>query len=292
MVSLLDVHCFEQLNVEHCFGSCFGRRKRRSKRKTGRDEEEEKDDDDDDDDDVNDNIDKIKDKFEARPGAAKRRFSSVPQVIAEPLTAQLPSVQPHFIGPRITPLYYGVSAQPRMRYDNAQVVSIRRRKRHKHSKQFDSDSSSSNNTPFASIRHIRVRPRPTSLESWTARAPRQPIDFKFGSGEYSICLVNLEKVVSHVSGNGFTSMMRHSGNDTPGQTMTQMFTSRFAELMNMLFETSITRSAPSAICIVCENMPRNIISYPIVVKENLQGLMFLWFESSPHQELAEMITSA
>lgn len=278
MVSLFDVHCFEQLNVDQCFGSCFGRNKRRRRAKRS-DSSSSSDESNDSETDAQ--------NVKSKPATAKRRFSSVPQAISDqlPLTDQLS--KPQYIGPRTTPAYYGVTMQPRSRYDNAQVVSIRRR-RFKHLN--DSDSSASNNT---SVKHIRVRPRPWD-QNWTAKAPRQPLDFGLTSDEYSICLVNLEKVVSHISGLGFTGMMRHPGNETPGQTIAQIFTAKFADLMILLFETSVAKSTPSAICVVCDNTPRNIISYPIIVKNKLEGLMFLWHESSPHQQqqLAEMITSA
>jgi hypothetical protein len=284
MVSLFSLHCLESLTVEQCFGSCTHKKKRKVNKKTnndsdsdGQEEEEEED-----------------NKVKSRPATARRRFSSIPLAISErSLTDQLAKPLPHLKDPSrvpTTPAYFGVSMKPRLRHDDAQVVSIRRRRNMKYTE--DSDRSTSSSTPLASVKHIRVRPRQWDPETWIAKAPRQPIDFSFGNGEYSVCVVNMSKIVAHVSGKGFVGMMRKPGSEPQGQTISQIFTGRFADLMNMLFETSITKTAPSVICIVCENISRNIISYPIIAKGKLEGLMFLWHDSLSHQEIAEMILSA
>lgn len=281
MVSLFTLNCLESLNVERCFGGCTSKKKRPSKRKDDSGDSSSSSSSDDDDD---------KSKSNARPATSRRRFSSVPQALAErPLTDQLPKPNTqHFVNlSRASPAYYGMSVKPRSRQDNSQVISIRRKRYVSHS-----NETTPTNTPSASIKHVRVRPRSWDPDTWIAKAPRQPIDFSLASGEYSVCVVNMSKVVAHVSGEGFVGMMRHIESEPQGQTLAQLFTTRFADLMNMLFDTSVSKAAPSVICIVCENIPRNIISYPIVAKGKMEGLVFLWHDSLPQQEIAEMIQSA
>lgn len=264
MVSLFTLHCLESLNIDQCFGSCTKKRKCRVRKKCEDESESESE---------SEHRNEL--ELKARSPTYRRRFSSVPQTIAiGPQLEQLPC------GPLISPPFYGVSATPRSRLNNInnsdQVISIRRRKY-------------AGEEP-TTVKHIKVRPRPNT---WTAKAPRLPIDFGIGNGQYSVCVINMSKVVAHISGDGFIGMMRHPDTETQGLTINQMFTTRFANLMNMLFDTSVKNSASSVICVVCDNVPRNIVSYPVVVKGKMEGLMFLWCDDIlPHQEIAEMIHSA
>lgn len=285
MVSLFTLNCLESLNVERCFGSCSGGDKKRKKKSDKRKKNDDSDSSSDED---------FDEKNISRP-SARRRFSALPMSPPEaPLTDQI-SICPFIAfspAPRPpAPSYYGMQTLPNKRQDsNTQLVSIRRKR---YRARPEEQASSSDSTPAPSVKKNRfsTKQKVWDPNTWVAKAPGQPVSFEIGSEHnQSVCVVNMSKLVAQVSGEGFCGMLRSPSTEAFGYSIAQTFTARFAELLNILFDTTAKNLVPSIISIVCDNIPRNIVCYPILAKDKFEGVLYLWRDALTPQNLDQMIS--